>query len=499
MNDNVILSLKNITKTYPGVIALNDVSIDFIKGEVHALVGENGAGKSTLIKIISGAIAPDMGLIEVQGKKYSHMTPTIAKTHGVEVVYQEFNLVEPLSVAENIYLGQRFGTTFSNKVIEEKTKKLLDQFNIDLDPAHIVEGLSPAQKQLVEICKSISHDSKILILDEPTAPLTTSEVETLFRIIGDLKKKGITIIYISHRLEEIFRIADRVTVLRDGQYITSLKTEETTRQQLVSLMVGREVKESYPARNKMPQDVAIEVRNLTGNGVKDISFKVRKGEIFGLAGLVGSGRTEIVSLIMGSAPKDHGEIIINGKEANIKSPSDAIRYGIGLIPEDRKFLGCLQECSVSFNITLATIKKLCRFSVINHRKEQELVKDYIEKLKIKTPSMKQEVKNLSGGNQQKVVLAKSMAAEPEIYIFDEPTRGIDVGAKQEIYNLMNNLADQGKAIIIVSSDLEELMGMSDRVGVIYEGSYRGEVEKKDFDSKLIIGLASGMSREEIKC
>lgn len=499
MKNNIILSLRNITKTYPGVVALNNVSIDFKQGEVHALVGENGAGKSTLIKIISGAIVPDIGSIEFEDNKYEHMTPITAKKHGIEVVYQEFNLVEPLSAAENIYLDQEFGRSFSKKVIEEKTSQLFQQLNIDINPAEEVEKLSPAKKQLVEICKSISHDVKILVLDEPTAPLTSTEVEIMFGIIDDLKKKGVTIIYISHRLEELFRITDRVTVLRDGQFITTVNTVETDRQQLVSYMVGRELKESYPTRTKKPGDVALEVKNLSGNGDTDISFKVHKGEIFGLAGLVGSGRTEIINVIYGSAPKTAGDIIISGKIVKIKSPSDAIKCGMGLIPEDRKFLGCLQELSVGFNISLTTIKNLCKFSIINNRRENKLILGYSEKLKIKTPSIRQDVKNLSGGNQQKVVLAKSMAAEPEIYIFDEPTRGIDVGAKHEIYNLMNDLANQGKAIIMVSSDLEELIGMSDKIGVLYEGTYRGEVEKKDFDSKLIIGLASGMNREEIKC
>lgn len=499
MKDNIILSLKNITKTYPGVVALDDVSIDFKQGEIHALLGENGAGKSTLIKTISGAIAPDIGSIEFGESKYEHMTPIIAKNHGVEVVYQESNLVEPLSVAENIYLDQKFGKSFNKKIIEDKTRELFRQLNIDIDPAQEVERLSPAKKQLVEICKSISRDVKILVLDEPTAPLTSSEVETMFGIIDDLKRKGVTIIYISHRLEELFRITDRVTVLRDGKYITTVNTCETDRQQLVSFMVGRQLKESYPLRTNKQADVALEVKNLSGNGDTDISFKVCKGEIFGLAGLVGSGRTEIINVIFGAAPMESGEIIIGNEKAKIKSPSDAIKYGMGLIPEDRKFLGCLQELSIGFNISLTNIKNLSKFSIISSRKENNLVQGYIEKLKIKTPSGKQKVKNLSGGNQQKVVLAKSMAAEPNIYIFDEPTRGIDVGAKQEIYNLMNDLADHGKAIIMVSSELEELIGICDRIGVLYEGTYRGEVEKKDFDSKLIIGLASGMSREEIKC
>lgn len=500
MENNMVLSLKNITKIYPGVVALDDVSVDFRQGEIHALLGENGAGKSTLIKTISGAIAPDMGTIGFgDGHTYTSMTPFTARRHGVEVIYQEFNLVESLSIAENIYLGEKAGWQHDGKKLERRAKNLFDEWHIDLDPSAEVESLSPAKKQLVEICKSISRDVKILIMDEPTAPLSAAEVEIMFRIVEGLKKKGVTIIYISHRMEEIFRITDRVTIMRDGRYVQTVDTAATNRQELVRFMVGRELKESYPVRKHPCGDVVLEVRELCGNGDNNITFSVRSGEIFGLAGLVGSGRTEIVNVIFGAVPKESGSVLVNGNEVDFRSPSDAIRQGIGLIPEDRKFLGCLQEMSIRFNVSLAALKQCCKGGVIDDKKEFELVSQYKDVLHIKTPSLMQDVKNLSGGNQQKVVLAKSLAVNPQILIFDEPTRGIDVGAKQEIYRLMNELADQGKAIIMVSSDLEELLGMSDRIGVLYEGTYAGELEKQEFDSKVVIGLASGMKREELVC
>lgn len=499
MKNDIVLSLKNITKIYPGVVALDGVSIDFRQGEIHALLGENGAGKSTLIKTISGAITPDMGTIEFGESTYTGMTPFTSRQHGVEVIYQEFNLVESLSIAENIYLGEKAGRLHDGKELERRAKALFDEWHIDLNPSAEVETLSPAKKQLVEICKSISRDVKILIMDEPTAPLSAAEVEIMFSIVEGLKKRGVTIIYISHRMEEIFRITDRVTIMRDGRYIQTVDTAETDRRELVHFMVGRELKESYPARKNPCGDVMLEVRDLCGNGDRNISFSVHSGEIFGLAGLVGSGRTELVNVIFGAVPKDSGCMLLHGKEVNFHSPSDAIRHGLGLIPEDRKFLGCLQEMSIRFNISLAVLKQYCKGGIINDKKELEIVNQYKDTLRIKTPSLLQDVKNLSGGNQQKVVLAKSLAVNPQILIFDEPTRGIDVGAKQEIYHLMNNLADQGKAIIMASSDLEELLGMSDRIGVLYEGNYAGELEKHEFDSKVVIGLASGMKREELLC
>lgn len=497
MTNDAIVSLKGITKTFPGVVALDDVSLTFYRGEVHALLGENGAGKSTLIKTLSGAHAPDAGSIEIDRQQYTRMTPALSAKCGIEVIYQEFNLVEPMTVAENMYLGEKIGKTFDLAKYEEKAQQIFDEWGIDLDPAAEVGQLSPGKKQLVEISKCLCHNIRVLVLDEPTAPLSAAEVEILYRIIEKLKNSGVTIIYISHRMEEIFRVTDRVSVLRDGRYVDTVVTSETDRKQLISLMVGRELKESYPARGAAPGGEAFRAEGLSGNGDADISFSVRHGEVYGLAGLVGAGRTELAQLIFGIVPCESGKTFINGREVHVKSAGQAIREGMGLIPEDRKFLGCLQELSIAFNVSLSALKKICNGILIDRKKETKLVDTFSQRLRIKAPSMQQDVKNLSGGNQQKVVLAKALAADPEILIIDEPTRGIDVGAKQEIYQLINELAESGKAIIMISSELEELMGMSDRIGVIYEGRLNGELEKDEFDQKLIIGLASGMKREEI--
>lgn len=491
MTDNPILSIRKITKTYPGVTALDEFSMDFERGEIHALLGENGAGKSTLIKVISGAIEPDSGSIIFEGMEYKSITPGHARDLGVKVIYQEFNLVESLSVAQNIFLGETEGFFTDLKSLKEKSKAIFADMNVDIDPSAKVRSLSPAKKQLVEIAKVISTRAKILIMDEPSAPLSASEVETMFRIVATLKQNGITIIYISHRIEELFRISDRVTVMRDGCFVKTLETKQTNRKELVSLMVGREFKEYYPRRNNSPGEVVLEVKNLSGNGDENISFQVRKGEILGVAGLVGSGRTEMVNVLFGAVPKESGEITIDGKRVEINDPDQAIRYGIGLIPEDRKWQGLILNSTVKFNITLAIFNKLARYSLVNSGLMNQIVAKYVNTLKIRTPSVDQKVKNLSGGNQQKVVLAKTLAAETNILIFDEPTRGIDVGTKQEIYILMNELVDQGKAIIMVSSEMEELLGMSDRLIVLFEGRFMGEVPRDKFDQRHVIELASG--------
>jgi len=488
---DIILSLRNITKTYPGVVAMDNVSVDFIRGEVHALLGENGAGKSTLIKVISGAISPDSGKIIFGDREYTKMTPHLSKENGVEVIYQEFSLVESLSVAQNIHLGVKGGFLTDHNDLKKRARQIFSEMNVDIDPAVQVRRLSPAKKQLVEITKAISSNAKILIMDEPSAPLSASEVETMFGIIEKLKNSGVTIIYISHRLEELFRISDRVTVMRDGHYVATRTTIETNRKELISLMVGRELKEYYPQRSVNLSDVIFEVKNLTGNGDENISFKVRKGEILGVAGLVGSGRTELANVLYGAVPKESGEIWIEGEKVDYHSPDKAIAHGIGLIPEDRKNHGCILNANVQFNITLSIFNKLAKYSLINSQAQKKIVHYYKDKLDIRTPSLEQQVKNLSGGNQQKVVLAKTLAADTNILIFDEPTRGIDVGAKQEIYNLMTDIVNQGKAIIMISSEMEELLGMSDRLIVLCEGEFMGEVPKEKFDQRYIIELASG--------
>jgi ribose transport system ATP-binding protein len=493
MDEKVVLSLKNITKRYPGVLALNNVSMSFLEGEVHALLGENGAGKSTLIKAVAGAIDIDSGIIKINDQEYPKITPSLSKSLGIEVIYQEFNLVPALSVAENIYLCEKIENSilFSSKEIEKKAAEVLDKFGVNIDPQCAVQDLSIAEQQIVEIAKAVSKNVKILIMDEPSAPLSVTEVELMFKIINQLKQKGVTIIYISHRLEEVFQISDRVSVMRDGCYIATKLTKDTTRQELINLMVGRELKESYPRRKNSPGEIALEVRNLTGNGDRNISFSVRKGEILGVSGLVGAGRTELAQLLFGAAHMEEGEIWINGNPVKIKSPSDAIEHKIGFLTEDRKGQGLFLEMSVKWNISFPIVKRISKYSVVNTKVEDSIANKYKDRINIKTPSLQQQVINLSGGNQQKVVLAKSLAAESDILIFDEPTRGIDVGAKQEIYHLMTELADNGIAIVMISSDMEELLGMSDRIIVMCEGELAGEVQREKFNQNYILDCASG--------
>jgi ribose transport system ATP-binding protein len=493
MDAPIVLSLKNLTKRYPGVLALDRVSLNFAAGEVHALLGENGAGKSTLIKAVAGAIDLDDGIIGLGGQEYARMTPHLARGLGIEVIYQEFNLVPSLSVAENIFLGDKTGRGIlvDRKIMVQRAQAVFQQFAIPIDPLALVRDLPSAQQQIVEIAKAVSKNVKILIMDEPTAPLTVAEVESMFDIVRSLKARGVTIIYISHRLEEIFRIADRVSVLRDGRYIATRAAAATDRKELISLMVGRELKESYPARRAAPGEVALEVKHLYGSGDEDISFVVRKGEILGLSGLVGAGRTELARVIYGAEPAERGEILVEGRPVRIGSPQAAIALGIGLIPEDRKNQGVFLDMDVKWNISFSQVRRLSRRAVVDTRQEAALAGKYRDLLKIKTPGLDQQVKNLSGGNQQKVVLAKSLAAESKVLIFDEPTRGIDVGAKQEIYNLMCDLADAGIAIIMISSDMEELLGMADRVIVLCEGRIAGEVPRAQFSQNYILDLASG--------
>jgi ribose transport system ATP-binding protein len=486
-----ILTIRDVTKTYPGVIALDHFSMDFLKGEVHALLGENGAGKSTLIKIISGAIEPDSGNFTIDGQTYVKMNPHLSRQLGIHVIYQEFSLVESLSAAQNVFLGEYSGFLTNHNELKKRAKKIFSDMGVEIDPSIQVRKLSPAKKQLVEIAKSISGQAKILIMDEPSAPLSASEVETMFSIIEKLRKKGVTVIYISHRIEELFRISDRVTVMRDGHYVDTLVTQKTNRRGLIGLMVGRQLNEYYPRRKTQLSDVVLEVKHISGLGDEDISFQVRKGEILGVAGLVGSGRTELVNLIFGAFPKESGEIFLEGKPVKIRSPHTALNHGIGLIPEDRKNHGCLLNADVGFNITLSIFNKTSKYYLLNSSQLKKTALHYKDLLNIRTPSMQQRVRNLSGGNQQKVVVAKTLAANTNILIFDEPTRGIDVGAKQEIYQIMVELVEQGKTIIMVSSEMEELLGMSDRLIVLYEGRFMGEIPKEKFNQRYVLELASG--------
>ena len=493
MSDN-ILELKHITKLYPGVVALNDVSLEVRRGEILALVGENGAGKSTLIKTCSGAITPTQGEIVINGKSFTGMTPQTSEQNGIGVIYQEFNLVGDLSVAENIFLGRaiRKGMVIDLKAMERESKKILDSLNIKINPKTLVKTLSVGYQQMVEIAKAVSQNAKLLIMDEPSAPLTSAEVEAMFAIVDKLKAGGVSIIYISHRLDEIFRLADRITILRDGQYVTTLNTDETNKDELVKYMVGRQLTEVYPKRDEIcvKDEVIFEAVNVSGNGDKNISFKIHRGEVLGIGGLVGAGRTEFAELMFGMRQKTAGKFIFKGKEISPKTPKDAIELGIGLVPEDRKKEGALLGMSIRCNINMPIYQRISKGTVINEKKEEEIAQTYRKEISIKTPTLDQLVKNLSGGNQQKVILAKWLAADSELLIFDEPTRGIDVGAKQEIYTLINHLVEQGKTVLMISSEMEELMGMSDRILILAEGNMTGELNKSEFDQERIMQLAS---------
>jgi ribose transport system ATP-binding protein len=490
-----VLEVKHLSKYYAGVKALDDVSVSFLEGEVHALAGENGAGKSTLIKLITGAETPTAGEIELFGEKYDKIDPVWAFNNGVAAIYQEFNLVPYLTVAENIYFGKEFtkGIFVNKKAMNDAARKSLKDMEIDLNPSSVIAELGVAYQQIVEIVKAVSANSKILIMDEPTAPLTNRETKVLMRLIEKLKKANVTIIYISHRMEEIFEVCDRVTVMRDGKFVTTKNTKDISRKELISYMVGRELGEDYPLRSEPIGENVLEVEKICTSKIKDVSFALRKGEILGFGGLVGAGRTEVMQAIFGADNIDSGEIKLNGNKVKIKNPGVALDKGIGLIPEDRKRQGVHLGLSVRNNISFSSLKKMSKGPFIDQKKDLKVSDEYCKKLKIKTPSINQLVKNLSGGNQQKVVLAKVLATQCDVIIFDEPTRGIDVGAKQEIYNLMRHLADvEKKSIIMVSSEMPELIGMSDRILVMRLGEVVGEIERKDFSQELILEYASGM-------
>lgn len=490
VSQEVILKMKNITKRYPGVIALDNVSVDFKAGEIHALLGENGAGKSTLIKVLAGAIQNDEGSITINGNEYDKMTPILSRNNGVEVIYQEYNLVSGLTVAENVCLGRQMKGIVNKKEMYDITKALFDKYEIDIDPKAYVRDLSTAKQQLVEITKAISKDAKIIVMDEPTAQLTMTEVERLYEIIRNLKEKNKTIIYISHRLDELFAITDNITIMRDGCYVDTVQTASTCRDELITLMVGRTLKDTYPKRNCIKDKIIFEAKDLSGYYNGNTSFSLKQGEILGFSGLVGAGRTELMRVIFGADKKLTGITYVNGKEVIIKSPKDAIHNGIGLIPEDRKAQGCFLNNSIEWNISIANIVKLTTGGFIDKKKIRKQAEEYKELLNIKTPSLEQQVSNLSGGNQQKVVLAKVLATDSDIIIFDEPTRGIDIGARHEIYILMTKLVESGKSIIMISSDMEELMGMSDRVIILNEGSISGELGKTEFSQEKIMKCAS---------
>ena len=491
-----LLELHNITKRYPGVTALDNVSISFREGEVHALVGENGAGKSTFIKTISGAVQPNEGEIVFDGATYSHLTPQKSLELGISVVYQEMIQFEAMSVADNLFMsdGSDAGLFVNEAERNKKAAELLQKFQCHVSPRTWVRELSMANRQIVEICKAILRNARVLILDEPTASITVEEQRRLFDVIRDLKARGVTIIYISHRLDELFEICDRVSILRDGKYIDTVNIADTDKQGLIKLMVGRELSENYPVKDNKPSDeVVLEVNNLSGNGVRDISFQLHKGEILGFAGLVGAGRTELMHLIYGAAGIEAGTVTMNGQQLSIRTPSDAMKAGIGLIPEDRKWQGCFLDKPIFWNVSISNIKELCRGAFVDRKKEMDQAREYGNRMRIKAPNLTVNAGALSGGNQQKVVIAKSLASLPDILIFDEPTRGIDIGARYEIYQLMIDLTKEGKSILMVSSDMEELLGMSERIVVLHEGQQTGTIEKPDFSQERVLTLASGIA------
>lgn len=495
MIQDPIIQFRSLTKRYPGVLALEDVSFQIHRGEVHALLGENGAGKSTLIKTLTGAVQPTSGEIVFEGKAFPGVTPALARQLGIGVIYQELNLVPYLNIADNIFLGKelRNGLYLRKSEMHKRATVILNELGVRMDTSVQVGRLAIAYQQLVEIAKAVVEDVKVLILDEPTAPLTNNETEQLFRLIGKLKERGMTIIYISHRMEELFRLSDRITVMRDGRYIDTRETRTADRKTLIQLEVGREVGETYPEKKPAMDRFVLQVRNLSRKGkVDNVSLEVRAGEIVGIGGLVGAGRTEAVRLIFGADRMDSGEIRIDGQKVQIRSPRDAIHHGIGLITEDRKRQGLLLHRSVHENAIFSRMPVISKWGFIRMGQELQMLQEYKESLRIKTPSLEQKVKNLSGGNQQKVVLAKWLACDCKVFIFDEPTRGIDVGAKQEIYEMIKELAEQGKAIIMISSEMPELLGMSDRILVMNQGRIVKELERKEATQEAILEAASSI-------
>ena len=488
-----ILEITDLTLSFPGVRALESVSLDISAGEVHVLVGENGAGKSSLVKVLCGIYQPDSGRILYDGRPYAPPGPLEALRSGIRIVYQEFNLLSYLSIAENVFferLPRRRGLVNFKKLYAD-TEALLEKVGLEASPRTRVEMLGVAQMQLIEIAKAISTQSRVLILDEPTATLTSKEIERLFGIIRRLKEDGVTIIYISHRLQEIFSIGDRITVLRNGTKIGTRQVSDVTVPQIVAMMVGREMEAEYPFRSDIvPGGQILEVRGLRFHGNRhEVSFGLRSGEILGIAGLVGSGRTETVRAIFGADRRDAGEIFVDGQQVTIDDPRDAVEHGICLMTEDRKSQGLVLDMSCATNITLTDLNKVSRMGLLQKGQERRSVEELIEELSIKTPSASQWVRYLSGGNQQKLVLAKWLFRSARILILDEPTRGVDVGAKYEIYLLLWKLAESGKGIIVVSSDLPELLGICHRIVVFSDGTVSAELDRSDFDQEKILSAA----------
>lgn len=494
---DTILRMEGITKTFPGVLALNQCRFDLRSGEVHALVGENGAGKSTLMKVLAGVYKKDAGHIYYKGQEVEIPNPKVAQHLGISIIHQELNLMPHLTVAQNIFIGReprsRIPFIMDDKRINTEAKALFAMMHLKLDPRTKVADLTVAKQQMVEIAKALSFKSEVLIMDEPTAALTEAEIDELFRIIRQLRDEGVGIVHISHRLEELKQISDRVTVMRDGRYIDTVQTAEASIDQIISMMVGRTIFEASPELPEKPsQEIVLEVKRLNrGNAIKDVSFNLKKGEILGFAGLMGAGRTEVARAIFGADKLESGEIYIKGKRVHIHTPQDAVSKGIGYLSEDRKRYGLTLGMDVEANLVLAAFKKFLSYlMIVNSSRTNSSARQIVDALTIKTPNLQQKVKFLSGGNQQKVVIGKWLTADTEILIFDEPTRGIDVGAKSEIYHLLNDLAHQGKSIIMISSELPEILRMSHRVVVMCEGRITGELDINDATQENIMKFAT---------
>lgn len=498
MNETIV-SMDSISKSFPGVKALDHVHFELRSGEVMALLGENGAGKSTLMKILSGVYTRDEGSMAILGKEYGDLSPKQAQEVGVAIIHQELNMCRHLSVAENMFLGRekKKGIMLSNSEMEAEAQRILDELKIDLRPQQVVGDLPVSMQQMVEIAKALSTNARILIMDEPTSALTAREIEDLFRIIRDLKSKGCGIVYISHRLEELQHIVDRVTIMRDGQYITSMNFKDATMDEIIANMVGREIKEKFPRVECEKGKLVLEVKNLNaGRLVRNVGFSLYEGEIVGFAGLMGAGRTETTRAIFGVDQKESGVIVLDGKEVSIKKPEDAIKAGIVLAPEDRKKDGLCTKLSIRHNIALPNLDLLCnKLGVVSSQKEHEMCDRVVENLKVKTPTVEVEAGNLSGGNQQKVVVGKWLARNSRVVIFDEPTRGIDVAAKVEIYNLMNELKQQGIAVMFVSSEMPEVMGIADRIIVMCDGRITGELAAEEATQNQILTLATQFEKK----
>lgn len=498
MSEEYILEMINIHKSFPGVKALEGVSLRVKKGTIHALMGENGAGKSTLMKILNGIYQADEGIIKFKGKNMKITSTHDAIKAGISMIHQELSPIPHMTISENIFLGREpsIGKTgfVKQKEMDENTMKLLKELDINLNPKTKMRDLSIANTQMVEIAKAISYDAELIIMDEPTSAISDKEIEHLFKIMLSLKNKGVSIIYISHKLDEIFKIADVVTVLRDGKYIGTEPIETVTKDELVKMMVGRELTKMFPKEEAKIEDVILEVRNLTKKRkFKDINIKIRKGEILGISGLMGAGRTEVVESIFGIDPPDEGEIYINGEKVNINSPMDAVKNKMALITEDRKLSGLFLPLSVEDNMISACVDRFKKGLFIDHKEVHNVCEEKKELLRIKTPNLGQIVKFLSGGNQQKVLIARWLLTFPDILILDEPTRGIDVGAKAEIHRLMSKLAQEGKAIIMISSELPEILGMSDRIIVMHEGRITGEFLREEASQDKIMMYATGLA------